>query len=128
MKLTLQIEVASADEMQQLAAHLSAFAAAEPKPEPKPEPEPEPEPEPKPEPTPKVKAKAKAKAEPAQDPLDRALIEADLRAIMSRIGPERMREAKEAAGIAVRLQHAEGDDLAAYRALADRLAQEGSDA
>jgi hypothetical protein len=115
MKLTLSmhIEVKSLDEMQQLAAHLGAFQAAESK---------------EPKATPKASLKPKPKPKPAPDPLDRALIETDLREIMARIGPERMRAAKEEAGISVRLQNAEGDDLAAYRALADRLAQGGSDA
>lgn len=117
MKLTLSmhIEVKSLDEMQQLAAHLGAFQAAESK-------------EPKATPEASLKPKPKPKPKPAPDPLDRALIETDLRDIMARIGPERMRAAKEEAGISVRLQNAEGDDLAAYRALADRLAQGGSDA
>lgn len=102
----------------------------------------------KPKAKPKTKAKAKAKlddadaaeraaieaegsksaddkearfAEAADAPIDRKQLEADLRSLLPEIGTEALREAKNAAGITVRLQAAEGDDLRAYRKLADDL-------
>ena len=44
-----------------------------------------------------------------------------MRALLPQIGTEALREAKTKAGIEVRLQAAEGDDLVAYRKLADDL-------
>ena len=90
----------------------------------------------KPKAKPKVKAKTKPKVDPeaqaereaiqaeAESPdavLDRKALEADLRAWLPQIGTEALREAKTKAGIEVRLQAAEGDDLVAYRKLADDL-------
>lgn len=57
----------------------------------------------------------------ASGEVDRKQLETDLRAIMQRIGPEKMREAKASAGITARLQSAEGDALVAYRKFADQL-------
>jgi len=93
-------------------------------------------PQAKPKAHPKVKAKTKPKVDPeaqaeregiqaeAESPeavLDRKALEADLRALLPQIGTEALREAKTKAGIEVRLQAAEGDDLVAYRKLADDL-------
>ena len=73
-------------------------------------------------PTPKAKPKAiQAEAESPDAVLDRKALEADLRALLPQIGTEALREAKTKAGIEVRLQAAEGDDLVAYRKLADDL-------
>lgn len=56
-----------------------------------------------------------------EEGIDRAQLESDLRALLPQVGTEKLREAKTAAGIKVRLQAAEGADLAAYRKLADDL-------
>jgi len=56
-----------------------------------------------------------------EEGIDRAQLESDLRALLPQVGTEKLREAKTAAGIQVRLQAAEGADLAAYRKLADDL-------